>query len=279
MLGPFDLTGPAFLQLYLILLVMTVIAGLVIPYWLKPEGHDAPLTQTDDLAYLAGGRGRFAEAVTTRLLTSGKIVFDGSKKFAVAAVGSPANDTERSVLALGGSPNWSAVQRTLAAQAQPVEKRLVGAGLLIDDALGWQMRFWQTLPYLLLLAFGTIKLQIGMARDKPVGFLTALLIATSVFALIRFGALDRRTRGGRRVLAKARATSERVKRAPTNDEAALGVALFGTAILAGSDWAPFHRMRVGNGDGGGGCGSSDGGSSGGDGGGGGGGGCGGCGGS
>ena len=38
--GPFDLKGPEFLVLYLLLSVVTVIAGMVIPRWLKPA---APL--------------------------------------------------------------------------------------------------------------------------------------------------------------------------------------------------------------------------------------------
>jgi len=274
MLGPFDLPGPAFLQLYVLLLVLALIIGFMIPWWLRPEGNDGHLTNPDELAYLAGGSDRFAETVTTRMLTSGAIVFDGTSKFALAS-GPAVTPAERSVLALGGSPGWRQVRSALDAQAGSVEQRLVDAGLLMARGTGWQLRFWQTLPYLLLLAFGTIKLQIGMARDKPVGFLTALLIGTVVFAMFRFVGLDRLTRGGRRVLAKARETSERLKRAPTNDEAALGVALFGTAILAGSDWAPLHRMRAGDGSSSSSDGSSsDGGSSGC-----GGGGCGGCGGS
>lgn len=276
MLGPFDLPGPAFLQLYLILLVLALIAGFMIPRWLRPEGHDGYLTNPDELAYLAGGSDRFAETVTTRMLTAGAMVFDGAGKFALAS-GPAVTAPERSVLALGGSPGWKEVRAALDAQAGSVEQRLVDAGLMMDRGTGWKMRFWQTSPYLMLLAFGTIKFQVGVARDKPVGFLTALLIVTVVFAMFRFVGLDRLTRGGRRVLANARGTSERLKRAPTNNEAALGVALFGTAILAGSDWAPLHRMRAG--DGGSSSSSDSGSSDSGSGGcGGGGGGCGGCGG-
>jgi len=275
MLGPFDLPGPAFLQLYLILLVLALVAGFMIPRWLRPEGNDAYLTDPDELAFLAGGSDRFAETVTMRMLTSGAMAFDGASKFALAS-GPGVTPAERSVLALGGSPDWRQVRSALDGQSGSVEQRLVDAGLMMDRGTGWQMRFWQTLPYLLLLVFGTIKLEIGIARDKPVGFLTALLIVTVVFAMFRFVGLDRLTRGGRRVLAKARETSDRLKRAPTSDEAALGVALFGTAILAGSDWAPLHRMRASDGGSSNGSdsSSSDGGSSGC-----GGGGCGGCGGS
>jgi len=68
------------------------------------------------------------------------------------------------------------------------------------------------------------------------------------------------------VAAEARADAARLRRAVPSDEAALAVALFGTAVLAGSYLSDFHGMRSTNGGGDGGS-SSDGGS-----------GCGGCGG-
>ena len=149
-------------------------------------------------------------------------------------------------------------------------------GLLMDGWTALQLRFWQTTPYLLLFAFGWTKVQIGEARGKPVGFLIALLVITVVFALLRFAVLDRRTRAGKEVIEEARERSERLRRAPAEGETGLAVALFGTAVLAGSAWGDFHRMRAASGDGGSG-GGGDGGS--GCGGGGcGGGGCGGCGG-
>jgi len=151
MFGPFDLPGPAFLQLYLILLVFALIAGFLIPWWLRPDGNDGYLTNQDELAWLAGGSDRFAETVTTRMLTSGAITFDGAGKFALAS-GPAVTPAERSVLALGGSPGWRQVRSALDAEAGSIEQRLIDAGLVIDRGTGWQLRFWQTLPYLLLLA-------------------------------------------------------------------------------------------------------------------------------
>ena len=72
---------------------------------------------------------------------------------------------------------------------------------------GWewlQLRFFQTLPYFLLLGFGYTKLLIGESRGRPVGYLTMFLILTAILAFIRFAALDRRTRAGQEVLAEAR---------------------------------------------------------------------------
>ena len=104
---------------------------------------------------------------------------------------------------------------------------------------------------------------------------TVLLVLTAVLALWRFFAVDRRTKGGIEAVKHAQGKSDRLRRAPTGDETGQAVALYGTAVLAGTPLAAFHTMRSSNSGDGGGC-SSDGG---GDGGGGcGGGGCGGCGG-
>lgn len=271
-LGPFDLTGGPFLLLYCALLVVTIIAGLVLPRWLRPAGAAPRRTDPEPLAFLAGGALRLAETVTARMLETRQLVID-NKKF-VAGNGGGSTPAERSVLALPPPANWVQVAVAAGGHAGAVRARLVADGLLMDGWTALQLRFWQTSPYFLLLAFGWTKLLIGEARGRPVGYLTMLLILTAVLALIRFAVLDRRTRAGHDVLAEARARSERFQRAPASGEAGMAVALFGTAVLVGSGWEDFHRMRTADS----GSSGSDGGSS--DGGGGsgcGGGGCGGCG--
>jgi hypothetical protein len=115
---------------------------------------------------------------------------------------------------------------------------------------------------------------IGDMRERPIGFLSALLVLTALLAIVRWFSVDRRTKAGLTAVAATKEQSDRIRRAPTDTDVGLAVALFGTTVLAGSAWWDFHRMRAAtSGDGGGG--SSDGGS---DGGGCGGGGCGGCGG-
>jgi len=270
-LAPFDLTGGPFLTLYGVLLVATIVAGFIIPRWLRPEGRTARVTDSDQLAFLAGGAMRFADTVVARLLASRALGLAGGKNFYSMDRNAGRTAAERSVLTLPAPIGWPAIASALKSYAEPVESRLVADGLVMDRGLTWQMRFWQTLPYLLLLIFGAIKWEIGTLRDRPVGYLTALLVVTALFAIIRLAAVDRRTRGGLEALTQARARSERLRRAPTANETDLAVALFGTAVLVGSGWSEFHQMRTTS--------SGDSGSSGGDGGSGcGGGGCGGCGG-
>jgi uncharacterized protein (TIGR04222 family) len=274
-MSPFDLTGGPFLQLYGVLLILTIIAGLTIPRWLRPEGRTPRRIDTDDLAYLAGGGMRLAETVAARLLSTNRLAMDGKSRFTPSQFvgGTP---VERSVLALPAEASWGRVAVAIGKHAGAARARLIDSDLLMSSGEALQMRFFQTLPYFLLLGFGYTKLLIGEARGRPVGFLILFLVLTAIFALVRFIALDRKTRAAKAALAEARARSDRLRRAPASGETDLGVALFGTVVLVGSDWGGFHQMRTASS-------SSDGGSSGGDGGGGGGcgggggGGCGGCG--
>ncbi len=271
-LGPFDLMGGPFLTLYAGLFAAAFVAGIVIPRWLRPEGRPGAVTQVDQLAYLAGGAIRFGEALTARLLSAGALVIH-SGTIAIRSTTSGATSAERSVLALPSPVKWGQLAFAIRQDAEALDAALVQRGLLIDRASGLALRFWQTAPYLVLLPFGAIKWEVGTMRDRPVGYLTAFLVATAVFALIRFAALDRRTRAGIAALQDAKLQSARLRRAPTTEEAGLAVALFGTGVLAGSSLSELHSLRSSSSsDSGSGSSSSDGGS------GCGGGGCGGCGG-
>lgn len=264
-LGPLDLPGGPFLQLYGILLAMTLVAGLIIPRWLRPEGRTPRNTDTDELAYLAGGSARYGDAVVSRMLAKRLLVIDTGDRFQAAKVPGE-TPVERNVMALSQPARWRAIEHVVARHADGVRARLVDNDLLMDAATALQMRFWQTLPYFLLIGLGIAKLIVGEARHRPVGFLVMLLVLTAVLAVFRFAVVDRRTRAGIEVLDTARQRADRIRRAPASDETDLAVALFGTAVLAGSGWEGFHRMRTassggdsgssGGGDGGGssGCG-------------------------
>ncbi len=272
-LGPFDLSGGAFLALYGVLLLATVVAGVVIPRWLRPEGGAGRITDVDQLAYLAGGAARLTDAAVARLLAAGSLVLEDKAKFRIVTGVRGETATERAILQMSPPASLAQLQHAASGAAPTTREALRRAGALIEDATAWQLRLLQTAPYLLLLGFGAIKWEVGTMRERPVGYLTALLVLTAVLAVVRFAVVDRRTRSGLEALATAREGSERLLRAPVATETGLAVALFGTMVLSGSAWGDYHRLRTsGGGDG---SVSSDGGSGcGGDGGGGGG--CGGC---
>ena len=273
-LGPYDLTGGPFLTLYLALLAMTVVAGIVIPHRLRPAGRRHRVTDVDQLAYLAGGPGRFADALVSRLLAARSLVMVGNDRFRATADADAASPAEWSVLQLRWPIRWKEIELTLGDYVQPLQDRMVAAGLLVSDDERAMLRFRATLPYALLIMFGAVKLIVGELRDRPIGILTALLVVTAIVAVIRWFSVDRRTQAGREAVDAARSEAARLMTAPTTPEVSLAVALYGTAVLAGSGWSDFHHLRTARGDSGGsgGCGGDGGG------GGCGGGGCGGCGG-
>jgi len=272
-LGPFDLTGGPFLSLYLALLALTIVAGFAIPPWLRPQGRPRRVTDPDQLAVLAGSRTRFADTVVARLLASGALAMVGPSAFEARRRDLARTDAERGVVIIPAPIRWPTIERTLKARVGLIEARMAEAGLLLGEQARADLRFWATLPYALLIMFGATKVIIGDLRDRPIGILTALLVVTLVCALLRWFALDRRTRAGQAALRDAVASSTRLRIAPTAPEIPLAVALFGTGVLVGSGYDDFHKLRAASGDAGLGGGSD----SGGDGGGGGGGGCGGCG--
>ena len=252
-LGPFDLHGPEFLQLYSALSVIAVIACLAIPPFLRPDGRAARPADEDELALLAGGRDRFAEAVAVRLLSAGRATVEGTLGLRIRDQRGGGTLAERRIVAMPSPVTWKHVTEALAGPAEASERQLEAKGLLLDGATTLQLRLLQSAPLLLLFAFGAAKWIIGTMRDRPLDYLSVLLVLTAIAALLRFAVHDRRTRAGQQAVATARAQAARLRRAAPTDEAALAVALFGTSVLAGSYLSDFHRMRAANG-GGGGCG-------------------------
>lgn len=243
-LGLYDLAGGPFLELYVILLGVTIVAGYLIPHWIRPNGYPGLVTHIGELAYLAGGMARFTDAVVAHLLATRALAMVGKKRFHAVTRGAGRTEIELTVLALPGEQSWKGISQSLESYAEPIERRLVADHLLMDARLTLHTRFWQTLPYFLLLLFGAIKLIVDEIYHRPVGYLVVLLILTAVLALIRWLAVDRCTQGGRAALKGARNKAARLKLAPTPTETDLAVALFGTVVLVASGWSGFHELRT-----------------------------------
>ena len=251
-LKPFDLTGGAFLALYAALLVFAGGANLLIPARLRPDGRSGEVRDRDALAWLAGGPQRVAESAAGGLLASGALVPAGKASFGVARRGAGRNDTEAAALALPSPVQWKDLARVLRGSADDAEARLVAQGLAIEDGAGRRLRWLASLPLLLLTGLGGAR---WMISERPVGWLTIMLVMTAVLAAVRFQSVDRCTRAGRETLEGARARAARLRLAPTAPEVGLTVALFGTRVLVGSPWEALHHARSADGGTGGGCGS------------------------
>ena len=257
-LGPFDLNGMEFLQLYCVLLAFAVFAGQIIPSLMRPAGRPGSISDVEQIAFLAGGISRLSESVVAKLMAAGGLAVSAKGQVNLVSRDVATTPLEKAILNTAMPIRWKYLMGRVEPSATLLKRKLVQAGLMSDDLIGQRIRLMQTLPYAALLIFGATKLTIGLMRDRPVGFLAALLIATFIIGAIRFSKLDRRTEAGIVALESAARVSRRLRDAPTAPEMGHAVALFGTVVLAGSLYESLHMMRRGSdsgGNSGGGCGS------------------------
>lgn len=267
-------TGADFLVFYAVMLATCVAAGLWIPANLREPGRRGQVENLEEVAVLSGGHERHTAAILAELFTRGALTEADKGKLRVARTGLETGEAERAVLAKVGDFKLSEAKSSLDTHAKRVEARLIRRGLMMDAGERRKLALFSVLPYLALFVIGIYRQQAGSAAGEPTGFLIALLVATAIFAAIRYSNTNPRTVTGNLLLREIEDQGSRMKRAPQQAEAGYAVAIFGTGVLVGTPWEPVHAMRqAGSGDGGSSGGDGDG-----DGGGGCGGGCGGCGG-
>ncbi len=263
-----DLSGEDFLWLYGGLIVVAIALGMALPRWLRAQGRDTGVPTMEELAMLIGGRNRFSEAVAANLLGAGALSVDKKTGFKVLQPDAASNSAERAILRQVAPIKWPDITKAIKEDADAVEERLVAQGWFIEGNDTWMMRFVQTLPFLLVLAFGYYRFTAGQAQGEPTDLLFFMMIMTGIAAVMRFLLLDRKTRGGNAVVKRAMRESIRLKQAPTQPEMGRAVALYGTGVLAGTPFVALHTMRQStdsggsssdSGDGGGGCGGGCGG--------------------
>lgn len=236
-------SGGEFLAFYLALLALAALAGVWVPHFLRPEGREQAVSDPADLAMLASGPRRYAETVLASLLGEG-VLENGSKNtLRISLPGAGETASERAISSKTGEFDMPEVVRTLRPHAWEIESHLVERGLLLEASNRWKLRLLSTIPYLCLLAVGWYRKQAGDALGEPTGILTMLMAVTALLALWRFLKFHPRTQAGQEALDEARERSRRLKSAPTGPELGLGVALFGTAILAGTPYSQLHAMR------------------------------------
>jgi uncharacterized membrane protein YgcG len=81
-----------------------------------------------------------------------------------------------------------------------IREDLTLRGLLQDSGARRGTNLSIMLPMLICMAIGLIKLAVGIMRDKPVGYLVALLFITFLFGLMIANTRPRRSREGEAVL-------------------------------------------------------------------------------
>jgi uncharacterized protein (TIGR04222 family) len=293
--NPFDLEGKDFLSQFLWPLLFAAFAlGLAIRWFMKGSaGDDVPALNWADAAYLTGGKNRLLTAAIARAVQTGSAKVSDDRQMLDRAGPEPADPLERAVWkALPVAKReflklrdlGTAVELAYAERAEGLKAE----GLLLTSDRRLGVWFLTVLPLLLVaLGAGVPRLVMGVANDKPSGYLVVTLIGSFLAFVILCGLTPRRTRKGDAALARLKAEHGMLKHAKLAGggyDAGLAVALFGTAALVGTALDPvtsWYPRATGEASYSGGCGAGCGGGGGGDGGGGdggGGGGCGGCGG-
>jgi uncharacterized protein (TIGR04222 family) len=262
MMNPFALDGAHFLLLYAVLLAATWLLCRYAAERLRPEGRRQQVTDADSLALLSGGTQRLAEVAATRLMAAGQLRHADKDRFVPGGKAGPVASTlDRALLGLPMPVRWRDVSKVAAVEGKRLRHRLEMQRLLLDDGQRAQLRLVQALPLAALLAFGALRLAQGIPNDKPVGYLTLLMVLTLVL-LIRSLVIDPRSRAGIGAVKAAQDAHRRLRLAAPDAEAGLAVALFGTVVLTGSWLETLHRLRSSSGgvgadtsaDGDGGCG-------------------------
>ncbi len=298
----FDLRGPEFLRLYIFLLCGATLVAIVLRWMMRAPGAAGSALSFArgldryEIAYLTGGLATASAAALATLLhrgivkiKTGRLSVDCSAGDSVLRELHPLETAIYAALA----DNEFVAPRALRSRASEVfrSSRLEARELVLPAGRVATIRFLCALPLLIVLTLGFMKISIGLSRNRPVGFLVMLSIATFIVALIALCKRLTRTRRGDAVLSAMRAEHAALRSTASSrprqlelEDLTMACALFGPAIFASAGDTEYRdlarrfvpTMQGGDGSVAAGCGSSSGG--GGCGGGCGGGGCGGCGG-
>jgi len=289
----FDWRGPDFLLFYILLVTACFTLGLVLRRSLRlpaaPERLEVPELDGYATAFLNGGKRLAVNTAIANLVRQKAMRIDARRGRATSLIPKPAfsHQLEQVVYAAADSTDGNRIANVRASTAPiliGIADALKSQGLVVPDAEARRAVLTPLMLAFVAIAMGGIKILIGVSRDKPVGFLSALCIVSVVFALLAFARRPLRSRHGDAVLKQLRQRHIGSRHLGSgaaglpSAEFATVMGLFGMTALAGSEWNGLRRslqpVSSGNGCSSSGCGNSCGGSCGG----GCGGGCGGCGG-
>ncbi|MEV4617288.1 TIGR04222 domain-containing membrane protein [Asanoa sp. NPDC049573] len=267
------ISGPSFLGLYVALALAAIVATAIVRSLLA-RGHTGPgprLTP-DQVAFLNGGPQLTTYAALGGLRRAGAIGANPDRTLVPTGplpAGSTALDTAVYNAAgkrlrtrdLTGDP-W--VSSTL----DDIRAGLERAGLLLSRGQRGQSRL-AALLLLPVIVLGGARISAGMANERPVGFLTVLVLVTVVWMLLSLARAKTRTRAGTSALASLRTENQHLSPGQSPSyatygagAAAMGIALFGASTLymvdpAFAAEAEINRAVTGSGSSSGGssCGS------------------------
>ncbi len=293
-LNVFDWPGPDFLMFF----VPTAVVGFFLA-WRRRKALALPATTPKPpelpadpyvIACLTGGPVLAVNAAVASLASSRHLSVGESAGTPLATLnplGPNAHPFERGICDAVGRSQGMKLKELRAQMANAVElmqQQLRADGFLVPDDLAWKVRLQPLCLALVVPALGTVKICVGLGRDKPFGILVFLCIASLLVALVAFLRRPRRSQRGDQAVemlqvvhGDLRNSAQSASASPTGVLTPLALGVFGLALLEGTAYSEMQkRLAPPGGNSSSGCGGSGGCSGGGGcGGGGGGGGCGG----
>lgn len=263
--NPLDWSGGEFLLLYLGLLLATILAAYVLRRPAGPELERLPQLGTYEIAYLAGGPDRVVEAALAELSRDARIQWDpANRRYRVIGDGRDLDGPARYVLgAIATDGRAAGLRRRAGAGVEALRHRLTDLGLMPTRAQEAVSKLRAATLFLALIAFGVLKIAVGIGRERPVAFLVGLCFITFVVGMIAALTPQRQTRAGAEAIARLRALHSHARLAPRSSDVALAVAITGVAVLSDTPYAHVAEVRRADGSGAGSGGCSGGGDSGG----------------
>ncbi|MBP3959281.1 TIGR04222 domain-containing membrane protein [Gemmata sp. G18] len=272
--NPFELKNKEFLTTLGCALVAAVCIGRVVRSVMRtPDAIPDDEYQLDweQTAYLAGGAGRLMTAAVARLVGRdlAHVGDDGKRLIRTGPIPDDISSVERAVLqglpVSNDAASLKPIQQAVdAAFARNVE-RLEEEGITIPKGRQVLIAFTSLMPLaVVLLCLSLPRLLMGLDAKKPVEYLVATSIVGGVFSLlIVLAGSGRLSHRGRALLAEQKERCDPLRagtRWENSGDAGMAVALFGTAVLAGTAIAPLQTWypRQTNEASSGGCGGSSG---------------------
>ena len=220
------ISGPTFLLAYLVLALAVGAAVLRARRALADVSAIRPASRMEerpyDVAYLNGDAQLALTAALSAMYRAGTIKTAGrGVRHRGGAAGLPGGRAQRAIhhAAVTGPVTGAPCPRSggVASALHRVEQRLIAAGLLLAAERRRRIRLaggW----VLAVAVFGVVRVMAGYANDRPVGFLTILVVLVTFLGVLLAGTAPRRTRAGDALLRQLAAPSTtrcRRRRVPT----------------------------------------------------------------
>lgn len=256
--NPLEWPGPAFLPFFISLFLF--VAGLA---WMVRHQLRGPITGPPaedwqlhpyEIAFLNGGPQLALVTAIARLTAAGRITVNRISGRIRVIDSTPLDGSvlDRALLRLADKPGGilpDKMREIGKPSLQQLEADLRRQQLWVDSHRAVQVQLIPFALSLIPLAIGVTKINIGIARDRPVGFLISLCLMAAITSFC-FLVKPRRSRYGDQVLRTLQTGKTSLqgstRRGAPVPELTLGLALFGFAELVKSEYEYFRNTLVVN---------------------------------